>query len=466
MANVLVTVSQVSWQARSQQFVHSTLQFCGIDRAIAYTLIGRGWSVFAGPVTLFLIARFLRPDQQGFYYTFGSVLGLNVFFELGLTYVLLQFASHEKAQLEWTSAGTIMGSPLAKERLAALLKFAVRWYALAALLCLVTVLPAGLIFFSRSFPADANVVWRAPWIWLTIVSALSMCVSPLFSVLEGCGKVCQIAAMRVQQSVIASLGLWFGLLCHGGLFASPIFQTLNLVFALSWVGLRYGPFFRDLLSVQLEHHPINWSKEVWPFQWRIALSWLSGYFIFQLFNPMLFSARGPAEAGRMGMSLALCGAMSAVAMAWMSTKVAPFGMLVAKGDYQELDRLFFRTLSQSLIVLVTGCTITLVAVFSLDRMAHPFASRLLTPVPFAMLLGSTLINHVVFCQAYYLRTHKQEPFLVLSVFGAILTGSLTYLLAKPFGATGVASGYLATSFTGLALASIIFRKKRLEWHAV
>jgi hypothetical protein len=36
-------------------------------------------------------------------------------------------------------------------------------------------------------------------------------------------------------------------------------------------------------------HAIDWWKEVWPFQWRIAISYACGFFIFQLFNPVLFS---------------------------------------------------------------------------------------------------------------------------------------------------------------------------------
>src|SRR4051812_22559277 len=61
----------------------------GIDRPVLHTLLGRGWSLVAGPVTLLLITRFLSPEQQGYFYTFGSLAALNVFFELGLSYVLM-----------------------------------------------------------------------------------------------------------------------------------------------------------------------------------------------------------------------------------------------------------------------------------------------------------------------------------------------------------------------------------------
>src|ERR1039457_7148048 len=177
-------VTQWPAQAAANRFralVQTILRMFGIDRAIAYTLIGRGWGVLSGPLTIVMIAQFLRPEEQGFYYTFGSVIALNIFFELGLTYVLLQFASHEKAHLEWTPAGTLAGSELSKTRLAALLKLALRWYVVAASLILLLVLPGGIVFFSRYSAASATIAWRVPWIWLATASALNLLASPLFA---------------------------------------------------------------------------------------------------------------------------------------------------------------------------------------------------------------------------------------------------------------------------------------------
>ena len=89
-------------------------------------------------------------------------------------------------------------------------------------------------------------------------------------------------------------------------------------------------------------HRIRWNQEVWPFQWRIAVSWLSGYFLFWIFNPVLFAFRGPVEAGKMGMSLSLANAIQAIAVSWVSTKSAPFGTLIARKEYRRLDETFFR----------------------------------------------------------------------------------------------------------------------------
>jgi len=53
----------------------------GLDSAIAFTVMTRFWSATAGIVTVLLIAQFLTPKEQGYYYTFSSPVALQIVFE-------------------------------------------------------------------------------------------------------------------------------------------------------------------------------------------------------------------------------------------------------------------------------------------------------------------------------------------------------------------------------------------------
>ncbi len=81
----------------------------GFNQAILFSLGLRGWQTIAGVFTLFLIAHLFTPVQQGFYYTFNSLLMLQIFFEMGFSYVLAQFMSHEFAHLKWEARGRVTG---------------------------------------------------------------------------------------------------------------------------------------------------------------------------------------------------------------------------------------------------------------------------------------------------------------------------------------------------------------------
>src|SRR6202166_3673927 len=146
--------------ARTRHWIRSVL---GLDRAVGFTILARFWSSAAGLVTLTLIARFLSPTEQGYYYTFGSLVALQIIFELGFSFVILQLASHERAQLSISSDYEISGDAIAHARLASVIQKSVRWYSAAALLMAATVLPVGFYFFSTHQHAGPPVFLPLPW---------------------------------------------------------------------------------------------------------------------------------------------------------------------------------------------------------------------------------------------------------------------------------------------------------------
>lgn len=445
----------------------SIKHFTGMDRAIAYTIMGRSWSAMAGIITVLLIARFLTPNEQGYYYTFSSLVALQIIFELGFSFVVLQLAAHERAQLTFLPDGRVEGNPVAHARLASVLQMSVRWYSIAGLLMATALLPAGLHFFGVHQPAGAVVVWRLPWCLLVVAAMLAFQIDPVFSFLEGCGYITQVAHRRLIQAVLGSLLAWTALIAHHGLY-SPAMVILGQVL-VGFVYLLFahvGRLLKDLLLYPVGENHVGWRREIWPFQWRIAISWLCGYFIFSMFNPVLFAYQGPVAAGRMGMSLAISAALGAVAVAWMSTKASPFGNMIAHGDIAALDKLFFRTLWQSTVLLTAGAIAFLAALLIGSRLVPKFAMRLLPPWAFALLLFTTIINHVVFSEALYLRAHKREPFLAISVTIAILVGGATFPLAKFWGANAVVVGYFVFGgLISLVAGTYVFVTKRREWHA-
>jgi hypothetical protein len=440
----------------------------GLDRAIAFTVTARFWSAFAGVVTILLIARFLTPSEQGYYYTFSSLVGLQIVFELGFSFVVLQLAAHERARLTFLPDGRVEGDRVAHSRIASILQKSVRWYSVAALLMGLTVLPAGLYFFATHQHAGPAVSWRLPWCLLVVAAMLTFQIDPVFSFLEGCGSISQVARMRLCQAMLGSLLAWTAMATHHGLFSPAMVILGQATAGLSFLLMsNRRRLLRSLLSFPVGEHLVGWRTEIWPFQWRIAVTALSGYFIFQLFNPVLFAFQGPVAAGRMGMSLSIATSIGSVSLAWMSTKASPFGNLVARGEFARMDKLFFRTLWQS-TVLVLVCSMGFFFVLLIGGRSFPrLAMRMLPPWAFGLLLLTTIMNHIAFSEAFYLRAHKREPFLLQSVVGAILLCLSTVLLGRFWGANAVTVGYfLIGALVGLPWATYIFITKRREWHGV
>lgn len=436
----------------------------GVDRAVAYTLLGRGWGMVSGLITLWFISKTLSPVEQGFYYTFASVLALQVVFELGMSFVVMQFASHEMADLAWSSEDVLDGDDKAKGRLRSLLVLVVKWYGAISLLIAAVIMPAGWIFFEVN--GSHGVTWQFAWVWLVIAAALNILTIPVCAMLEGCGRVAEVARMRMAQGVVASVSGWVVFALGGGLLAMPVMSTVMLMVAAFWLWFGYRAFIEALLSSN-SPDKISWRAEIWPLQWKIALSWLSGYLMLQLFVPVLFSYRGPVEAGQMGMSLSIAAALLSVSFAWVNTKAPTLGKLVASGRYSELDSVFFRAMRQSSVVALLGCSAVLIGKCALAYWGSRYNDRLLPTLPFFLLLLTVVINNLVFAESVYLRAHKAEPFMWMSIAVGASVAAITLLVGKQYGGLGMMTGYVVVSLVvGLGWGSWIFQTKRLEWHKV
>ena len=435
----------------------------GLDRAIAFTVLGRVVQALGSVGSVLLIVHFLTAAEQGYYYALWSLVALQSVFELGFSFVILQVAAHERAHLEFHADGSISGNEAAHVRLASLLQRAVKWYTSAAVVMGGLLLLGGMRFFALHQQPQAPNIWIVPLRITVLVCAITFSIGPVLSFLEGCGQVAQVARMRFFQSTVSVALSWTAMLSHHGLF-SPAMVLLGQGFVASILLFSRRKLLIPLLRMHVAHQGISWRTEVWPFQWKIAVSWLCDYFIFQLFTPVLFAFRGPVEAGRMGLSMSIVVQVSAMMLAWMTTKAAPFGSLIAKRETPELDRLFFRSLRQSLSLFAGAAALVLIGVL-VSPYILPRISRRIEDWPiFLLLLLTALSSHVVQSEAIYLRAHKCEPFLVQSIVIASCTAGSVVLFAKTSGALGVSLAYFVVlGVAGVISATAIFRTKRSQW---
>jgi hypothetical protein len=312
-----------------------------------------------------------------------------------------------------------------------------------------------MVFFARHATAGgAQVAWHGPWIALVILSAMGLWCTPFYSFIEGCGQVRAVAAMRLRQGVVVAVLAWTAMLLHHGLY-SPAMMYVGS----AGVGLQFLATRRRLLIGLLRHPALEasicWNREVWPFQWRIAVSWICSYFTVQIFIPIIFALHGAVEAGQMGMSLSITSYMTALVLPWISTKATPFGQMIARREFDALDQLFLRTLGQSMsvfgIIALAACGAAALSPFEAPRLAV----RMVSPQLFALLVLVAGANCVVQSLGMMLRSFKREPFLVQSLTVAVFTLLLAALTAPRWGNKGVTLSYLAAS-GGIALPTAMF----------
>ena len=263
--------------------------------------------------------------------------------------------------------------------------------------------------------------------------------------LEGCGKVVEVAKLRVTQGVLGNTLMWILLLNDRGLNSAPFMNLFIFFIALIWLWFNYRFFLRDLISSGIMKIRISWKEEIWPCQWRVALSWLSGYLMLQLFVPILFSVSGPIAAGQMGLSLSIASSILSISIAWVNTKAPLFGYLVALKKYDQLDAVFFRALRQSTFVVISGTLCIFLINLFLIYTNNPLTNRSLPLLPFLLLLLSSIINNVVFAESIYLRAFKDEGFMWVYIILGLFVSVGSLLIGPRFGALGMMSFYFLIS---------------------
>jgi hypothetical protein len=436
----------------------------GVDAPVFFSVIARAWQLLTGPVTVTLMAVFFSPEMRGYFYTFGSVLALQVFFELSLHIVLINATSHEWAKLKIDESGELAGDEAAQSRLISLLKTSLKWYSVAAVLFVVVCGPGGAVFLARgSLPLSE---WIVPWSVLVVLTGGLLAAQPLTAILEGCDQMKTVNQYRFRQAVFGTLVVWAIIGSGLGLWAAAGSAAVRLGWELHLVGVHYRRFFQSFFRKTLST-AIDWKTEVWPLQWRLAIQGMATWGTLQMLTPVIWGTSGDVDAGRMGMTWTVLIALQAAASSWVDTRRPKFGQLVANGSFDELNALFFRCTSLSVAMLTAGviafCGV-LTALPYLDwSIAEKLSAAFVSPQSAAVLSLGILVFQIPNCQTIYVRAHKREPFLIPSLIVSACVATSVTVLGVKYGIAGAAIAWTCVVVVvQLPLWTTIWRKTRAE----
>lgn len=406
----------------------------GLDAEVLATLALRGWSVLAGLLTVLLVPLWLSADEQGYWYTFASLVALQLFFELGMNQVVLQLASHEAAH-----AGR---DPAAAARLASLVRLVDRWWGVAALGFVLAVGPAGALFLhDQGHLPQAH--WLGPWCAVVLGTAAALLLSARLTLQEGCGRLADVARLRLLQSAGGSVLAWAVLAAGGSLWAAAAVPWVGALCTLAWLR-RQPPVVAPQVGPATGQPALSWRQDILPFQWRIALSWVSGWFIFQAFTPLAFAHLGARQAGQLGISLAVFSSVQAVGMSWVHAKSPQLAGHVARGERAAMLALFHAVSRRGVgFVLLAGAGV--VVTLAVLQQLWPGLAQRFAPLPvLACLAVTTALNACIFAAASLMRAHKQEPMVWVSAASGLATVAVA-AAAAPHGLLPMMAAWLAVT---------------------
>lgn len=413
----------------------------------------RVWQAAAGLITAVLVVHILTPQQQGWYYGLTSAVALFTLFDSGLSLILVQRSAALHTGMKLSARGEPQGD--LAEKFVWLVAFARRWYFFASLLFIAILLPGGLWFFSSAPSASAPSSWHLLWLLLLLVTAANLWLLPFMSLVEGGGEVAVVYGLRLVQGVAGAICCWLLLLVGGQVWAS-----LAVPAAAATVGLIWLYWRKPALAVLGRGQDYSyWCSEVRPQQWRLGLSWASGFLLTQIYTPLLLNVEGPVVAGQMGLTLTIANMLSLVSQSWLTQAYPGMSAHAARREWSALDRLFARATGLSTVCYVAGALV--LATLLMLPVASAYLARLL-PVPtLLMLFAATFVNQLCAALAVHLRATGQEPFAWVSATGAAITFVGAFVVLGSHGVNGLVAVMLGVQLLfALPLCLCLWRLRR------
>lgn len=438
--------------------INKIISFLGLDKAIFFTLISILWAVISGPLSIFFIIKYLTITEQGYWYTFQSLGALTTLAELGFTTIITQFISHEYAHLKIKN-GILVGENEKIDKTISLVRFSFKFYIIIIFIAFILLTAVGVIFLLHS---TNDISLLLAWASYSFSGAFLLIVSLFSAILKGFNKVELVQKIIFITGLANSIVIWAALIFGFGLWALAIGGIINIILSILIFYSSSTELWGQIIHSRVVDH-YDWLKDTLPLQWRYAISWTSGYLILQFMVPVTMYYAGASVAGQLGLSLIIVRSIQTMASSWGMTKLPQFNILVAKKNREKLDNLLKEVQKQSILVFILGAiSILLILAFVFPLIG--WEQRVLPLYEIAIILIAEFALLIIFNWAFYLRAHKREPYMVLSVINGLMTGIGVWASMYFFSSTLIAlSIYCIVQWIILIPAGWIFVRKRDEY---
>lgn len=411
-----------------------------IDRPLWFAMSARAWQAISGPLTIVFLVRALTLGEQGVYYVLASVMSIQLFFELGLLNVLISQSGHLASDID-------SNRPHAKQRMSQLISVAGRWFLGASVLYALAAIGFGWRTLEDKVSTDD---WKIPLVCLSIVAAGTVALAPRLAILEGAGYRDSVYKVRFFQMLLGTLAVWVTLLMGFKLWALVLSSFVQFLCSFLATFVIHRSFFQTLHRSQEDretNHPggeesgLMWLSEVFPLQWRVALTSIAYHVATQFFTVILVRYHGEESAGQLGMTMSIVMAIQGMAITFIQTKFSLISNLHGAGDREEAGELWRRSALISTGLLVTALASVLTIIWFLPLAERGWEDRFIAPWQMVILAMGCIANHGVALQSFYVLSRKGRPFLTACLIGFGVTAVAVWLGGARWGVTGIVTGY-------------------------
>lgn len=427
------------------------------SKDIITTLVNYGIRFLFKFALIIIIPLFTDGVVRGYWYTFGSIAALSTFADLGFTTIITQFAAHESVSLNINYKKRIFENNDEEiNNISSLFRFALRWSGFT------TITASVIIFFIGSLLFEAKndgVNWLIPWVIYSLISGLNFVAYIVLAFFEGCGFIAISQKIKFIDAINTNVLTIVLLLLRWNLYALGIPLAITFMVMVIQINIYYGKFISQMIRCKINSLK-KWFKPVLSLLWKYAISWGAGYIIFQIYTPLTFAVFGAEVSGKVGYTMTIVSALVTISNIWSYVSVPKLNRYAALRNWKAMDKEY----NQNLLYIegTFGLGIMVLFIAMLIPALNIFISNyILSRLSLAIFALGYLAQLYTSYTGVYLRAHKEEPLMILSVVTACCSLLLTSVFIAFLGQEFIFLGFtVAVTMTTPWVWTIAKKRKK------
>lgn len=432
------------------------------DPAVKYSLLSKIFSVVVGPLTLLCIGTFLRPEEQGVYYVFGSLLHLGAFVDLGFSKSSQQVLAHAFGPLAINQQDGFNGHIDRLTQFLVTAKTIFRIYAVLGAAAFLILGIAGHFYFVGSVGGTAlNPL--GPWWAMTASIGFGFGLQSIIAIADAANLVHLTNKWRLISEVTGILVFLAVLSAGGGLWASSALSWSRYILTIIPTAAALG-FLPWKQILHAKGGNFSYLSDILPLQVRNMVVYGMGFFILYCYSPVTLSLRGPVAAGIIGMSIQIGNIIQNFSTVWFYARLPQMGNLAGSGSRAELGALHSKACMITAISWLCVAIPVILGAALGKKLLPELGGRYGTMTEILLIAVGTAGFSWSYVRAAYMRAYRIEPFTILSVVQAAVTLLMLLISLPLLGTTGAALTYAVTMTLGALWIEVTFRSFKKGIH--
>lgn len=416
-------------------------EICNV-KGVKFYLLNKTWILVSTPLTIWLVLVQLNSFEQGYYYTFLSILAYQALAEFGFNAGLIHFLANEWANLKIVN-GVVAGPSYSINNLSSLLKMALKWTFFSSIFAVAILFFIGIYFFQ-----DRNSVsqpWLYPWTFACIAVIFYFFSQTLKSIAEGVNNIYQSQQASLYGGIFSAICVWLGLLFNFKLYVISIAIMANALVVILYLSFKLSPVLNCIRLKGDGKDSVKWRGDFLSHQFKLGISCACGLVMFQSFVPFIFKFQGSAQAGQAGILLQAYALINVFGMVWLTNAGPEIGRCWSRKNKDGIKKIVREVLEKSIFTVVVLSFLAIFFVYSLKEVRPEIGVRMGSMYSLIFLCMTALIMQFSNVFTAAVRFQKKEFFLFNSIIGAVLVTASNYLFVR-YSVDMVFVGYFAIMF--------------------